>query len=215
MHAIADHEFQYPDARYQARTAIAGMWLFLATEALFFGALFLVFIFCRHWAQAGFDAGARHTQLAIGTANTVILLTSSAAYSAGLLRLEANDVRGLQRWLGFALLLGLAFIGLKFGLEWHSDFAAHLFPGRDFAIGGDLRGGAQMFYAFYFLSTALHGVHMLVGIGLVSWILLRAGRGHFSSGDRTPVEAVGLYWSFVDMVWIMLYPLLYLVGRGP
>jgi cytochrome c oxidase subunit 3 len=106
-------------------------------------------------------------------------------------------------------------MGIKFGLEWHDDFSRHLFPGTDFAIHGVARAGAQMFFVFYFVATALHGVHMLVGIGLLVWIIWRAQRGEFSAAYSTPVAVVGLYWSFVDMVWIVLYPLIYLVGRGP
>jgi cytochrome c oxidase subunit 3 len=191
------------------------MWLFLATEVLFFGVLFLSWIFCRHWNQVGFDAGAEHTQLAVGTINTVILVTSSLAYSAGLVFIEAGNARRLIHCCATAWLLGLAFLILKFGIEWHEDFSEHLFPGPDFAINGAQGGGARLFFVFYFISTALHGLHMLGGLIVVGWIILRARRGDFSPRYYTPAAVVGLYWSFVDMVWIVLYPLIYLVGRGP
>jgi cytochrome c oxidase subunit III len=213
--AALDHEFQYPSARHQAETAISGMWLFLATEVLFFGALFLAWIFARHWNVAGFDAGAQRTQLAIGTINTVILVTSSLTYSAGLAFIAAGNVRRLMQCLAATWLLGLAFLILKFGLEWGKDFADHLWPGPDFAVVGPLGRGAQLFFSFYFIATAIHGLHMVVGLGLVAWIMLLARRGRLSAGYRTPVEVVGLYWSFVDMVWLVLYPLIYLVGRAP
>jgi cytochrome c oxidase subunit III len=209
------HAFQYESARHQARTAIAGMWLFLASEVLFFGVLFLSWIFCRHWNQAGFDAGARQTALAIGTLNTVILITSSAVYSAGVAFIEASNTRRLIQCCALAWILGLAFLILKFGIEWHEDLARHLFPGPRFAITGELRGGAQLFFVFYFVATALHGLHLLAGLGLVGWIIRRARRGEFSAQYSTPVAVVGLYWSFVDMVWIVLFPLIYLIGRGP
>jgi cytochrome c oxidase subunit 3 len=209
------HEFQYSSARHQADTAVAGMWLFLATEILFFGALFLSWIYARHWTQAGFDAGAQHTQLAIGTINTVILLTSSLVYSAGLAFMEAGNSRRMMQCCALAWMLGLAFLVLKFGVEWSIDFSDHLFPGSDFAIDGPLGGGARLFFVFYFISTALHGLHMTGGLVLVGWIIVRAKRGDFSPAYYTPVTAVGLYWSFVDMVWIVLYPLIYLVGRNP
>jgi cytochrome c oxidase subunit III len=209
------HEFQYPGAKHQAETAVAGMWLFLATEVLFFGALFLGWIYARHWNQAGFDEGAKHTQLAIGTINTVILLTSSLTYSAGLVFIAAGNRRRLMQCLAATWLLGLAFLILKFGLEWHKDFEDHLWPGPDFAIAAPLGRGAQLFFGFYFIATAIHGLHMVVGLGLVAWIMLLVRRDRLSAGYRTPLEVVGLYWSFVDMVWIVLFPLLYLIGRTP
>ena len=209
------HEFQYSNARHRADSAISGMWLFLATEVLFFGALFLTWIYTRHWNQAGFDAGAQQTNLAIGTINTVILLVSSFVYSAGVAFIEGGNSRRLIQCCAAAWALGLAFLVLKFGVEWRDDFAKHLFPGPDFAIQGSLTGGARIFFVFYFLGTALHGLHMVVGLILVGWIILRARHGEFSPAFHTPVIVVGLYWSFVDIVWIVLYPLIYLVGRGP
>lgn len=207
------HEFQYGSAEHQADTAISGMWLFLATEMLFFGVLFLSWIYCRHWNPVGFDVGGRQTELLLGTINSVILLTSSATYTAATRYIEAGNVRGLIALCVVTGLLGLAFLGVKFGLEWHDDIDKHLFPGSDFAIQGAARGGAQLFFVFYFVSTALHGLHMAVGIGLLTWIIWRARRGEFSAEYSTPVTVVGLYWSFVDMVWVVLYPLIYLIGR--
>jgi cytochrome c oxidase subunit 3 len=213
--ASLTYEFQYSSARHQADSAISGMWLFLATEVLFFGALVLTWIYTRHWNQAGFDAGARQTDITIGTINTVILLASSFVYSAGAAFIETGNNRRLVQCCATAWLLGAAFLILKFGVEWRDDFAKHLFPGTNFAIQGPLNGGARIFFEFYFLGTALHGLHMIVGLALVGWIVWRARRGEFSSAFFTPVTVVGLYWSFVDIVWIVLYPLIYLVGRGP
>ncbi len=208
-------EFQYSTPRHQAGTALAGMWLFLASEILFFGALILTWIFSRHWNQAGFDAGAKETELWIGTLNTAILLTSSLVYATGLAFIRAGNPRRLIQCCLVVIALGIAFLLLKFGLEWHDDFSNHVFPSdQNFKITGAEQGGARLFYVFYFLGTALHGVHMLGGIGLVTWIIVRTRRGEFFPGYTTPVEAVGLYWSFVDTVWIVLYPLIYLVGRG-
>jgi cytochrome c oxidase subunit 3 len=214
--AAARHDFQYATARYQADTAIAGMWLFLATEVLFFGGLILCWIYSRHWNAAGFDAGAQRTALWAGTLNTAILLTSSLSFAIGIVHIRAGDGRRLIHWCAVTLVLGLAFLALKFGIEWRDDFVQHLFPTDPaFAIQGSEGGGARLFYVFYFVSTGLHGVHMLIGIALLLWIMRRAGRGDFSPDYHTPVLAVGLYWSFVDIVWITLYPLIYLVGRNP
>lgn len=207
------HEFQYASASHQAQTAIAGMWLFLATEVLLFGGLILAWIYSRHFNPLGFDAGARETVLAIGTINTALLITSSFAYALGVAFLRSGNIRGLIRCLELALVLAAAFLVLKFGLEYHEDFAKHLFPTDvPFGVTGKAAPGAHLFFIFYFIGTGLHGVHMLVGVGLVLWIIARARRGDFSPGYSTPVEVVGLYWSFVDVVWLTLYPLIYLVG---
>ncbi len=213
LEASLSHEFQYSSASHQAETAVAGMWLFLATEVVFFGALFLVWIFARHFDQAGFHTGAPQTELEIGTINTVILITGSLAYSLGAVFIEEGNARRLIKWCAVAWLLGLAFMILKFGLEWRDDFDRHMFPGPDFAIKGPLAGGAQLFWTFYFFGTFIHGLHLTVGLALVGWIIFRAWQGAFSSGYYSPVLVVGLYWTFVDIVWLILYPLIYLVGR--
>ena len=210
---LVHHEFQYGSARHQARTAVAGMWLFLATEVLFFGGLILAWIYSRHWNQAGFDAGARETTLWIGTLNTAILVTSSFVYALGVAFIRIGDSRRLIQCCWVTLALGVAFLALKFGLEWTDDFRKHLFPTESgFPVTN--AGGARLFFVFYFVGTALHGVHMIGGIGLVSWIIFRARRGEFSPRYHMPVQVVGLYWSFVDIVWLTLYPLIYLIGRG-
>jgi cytochrome c oxidase subunit 3 len=215
MASAVRQDFQYSSPSHQADTAIAGMWLFLATEVLFFGGLILCWIYSRHWNQAGFDAGARETKLWIGTLNTGILISSSFIYTAGIAFIRAGNTRRLIQCCSATLLLGVAFLALKFGLEWHDDFASHLFPAfSDFKITGPEGGGARLFFIFYFISTALHGLHMLIGIGLLIWIIRRARRDDFSPLYHTPVQVVGLYWSFVDIVWLTLYPLIYLVGRA-
>ena len=206
---------QYESRTHQSLTAVAGMWLFLATEVLFFGGLILAWIYSRHWNRYGFDLGGRETELWIGTVNTAILITSSFVYASGLAFIRAGDCRRMVQCCSLALLLGLSFLALKFGLEWREDFAHQLFPAASvFKISGAGEGGAKLFFVFYFVSTALHGLHMLVGVALLLWIILRAQRGDFSSGYHTPVEVVGLYWSFVDIVWLTLYPLIYLIGRS-
>jgi cytochrome c oxidase subunit III len=209
------HGFQYATASHQSQTAIGGMWLFLATEVLLFGGLILAWIYSRHFNSTGFDAGGRETVVAIGTVNTALLITSSFAYALGAAFLRAGSVRGLVRCLALAVVLAVAFLVLKFGFEYHDDFAKHLFPtDKPFGVAGEAASGAHLFFVFYFIGTGLHGIHMLVGVGLVLWIIRRARRGDFSADYGTPVEVVGLYWSFVDIVWLTLYPLIYLVGRG-
>ena len=149
---------------HQSQTAVAGMWLFLATEVLFFGGLILCWIYSRHWNQPGFDAGARETELWIGTLNTAILVTSSFVYATGLAFIRAGNTRRLIQCLrGARLVLGVAFLALKFGLEWREDFRQASVSRRHptFKITGPSEGGARLFFVFYFISTALHGLHMM------------------------------------------------------
>jgi cytochrome c oxidase subunit 3 len=206
--------FQYSDMRHQSDSALSGMWLFLASECLFFGALVLAWIYARHFRPEGFDYGASLTALGLGTLNSVILITSGVIYAAGVVYIERARSQQLILCCRLAMLLGVTFLVLKFGFEWHEDFTHHYFPGPQFSIQGEMRDGAELFFTFYFIATALHGVHMLVGLGLLEWIVRRARRNEFSSEYSTPVQAVGLYWAFVDLVWIVLYPLIYLIGRG-
>ena len=206
-----DVEFQYADLSHQTETAIAGMWIFLATEALFFGSLFLLYAIYRATHGDAIAEASRHGELAIGTINTVILVSSSGVFVYGLGQIQAGRSRPLFWACVATACLGLAFLLLK-GYEWKLDFDDHLFPGPDFAITGANAGPAQLFWGFYFIATGLHGLHMIVGIILVSWIARGASRGCYTAAYHTPVEVVGLYWSFVDMVWLLLYPAIYLAG---
>ena len=212
--AVAAHiEFQYAGMEHQSDTALSGMWLFLATELLFFGGLFLLYTVYRQQYPQAFAEASRRTELLTGTVNTVLLVSSSAVFSWGLGFARRGDNRRLF-WACMAVVaLGTAFLLLK-GWEWHDDLDEHLFPGAGFPITGPDNGGAQLFWFFYFVATGLHGVHMIVGVGLVAWLGWRAWQGRYSAGYFTPVEVVGLYWSFVDMVWLCLYPMLYLIDRA-
>lgn len=212
--AVAEHiSFQYTGIRHQTETALTGMWLFLVTEVLFFGGLFLLYMIYRRLHPAGFAEASRHARLLIGTINTVLLLTSSAVFSYGLGRARDSDNRAVWRACLVTAVLGVAFLLLK-GYEWKLDLDDNLFPGSHFSITGENANGAQLFWCFYFVATGLHGIHMIVGVALVLWIAWSARRFRFSAGYHSPVEIVGLYWSFVDMVWLCLYPMIYLVQRG-
>jgi cytochrome c oxidase subunit 3 len=208
-------EFQYAGMAHQADTALAGMWLFLATELLFFGGLFFIYAAYRLHHPLGTARASHEAELAIGTVNTVLLLTSSAVFAWGLGRARV----GRNVALFWASLitggLGILFLSLK-AYEWLLDFGNHMFPGPNFGMSGPDMGGAELFWCFYFVATGLHGLHMIVGVGLVGWIAWAARRERFGPSYFTPVEVVGLYWSFVDMVWLVLYPTIYLAGRlGP
>ncbi|MFO1103157.1 MAG: cytochrome c oxidase subunit 3 [Methylocystis sp.] len=212
MSNAAAHDFQFASAEHQRETAISGIWLFLASEALFFGPIFLSWIYARHADPSAFDAGARQTELMIGLTNTALLIASSFAYSVGLAYIGFGRRRGMVVWLAIAWALGAAFVVLKFGVEWQMDLRKGLFPGPNFAIHGPARSGAQLFFAFYFFGTALHGLHLVVGLGLLAWIILQAKR--YTAERHSPVHVVGLYWSFVDIIWLILFPLIYLMGRA-
>ena len=183
---------------YEADTSLIGMWLFLCTEVLFFGALFFAYFAYQHLYPLAMAEGVRRTDLTFGTINTVLLLTSSLTISLGIVQ---------PRWMarGFvgAGVLGAAFLVLK-GFEYAKDFQEGLFPGPGFIAVSPETGPEHIFFIFYFTATAIHALHMLIGLGLISYAL---------KGKGAPV-VVALYWSFVDIVWICLYPLLYLVGRG-
>jgi len=205
-------EFQYEGMQHQAETALSGMWLFLTTEVVFFGGLFLLYMVYRLRHLDGIAEASRHTELWIGTVNTVLLLTSSAVFSYGVGRIKEGDNRRLF-WASVVTVgLGLAFLLLKF-YEWWDDLQKNLFPGPGFAITGSHSGSAQLFWSFYFIGTGLHAIHMIIGIGLVAWVAWSARRQRYLAGWFTPVEVVGLYWSFVDMVWLVLFPTIYLVDR--
>ncbi len=194
------------------------MWLFLATEVLFFGALFLGFAWVHHSHPAGYALGAEHSDLLIGSINTAVLVSSSFAFTLGLAAHREGRTNLLIVFCAATAALGLAFLVLK-GIEWADDFDQNLFPGSNFALTGFDAQGARLFYVLYFVGTALHGVHMLVGLGLVGLLMYRAHRGDLAPRRAgggpwmTPVEVTGLYWSFVDMVWLVLYPLIYVIGR--
>lgn len=205
----ADAGFQYQNRVHEDETALSGMWLFLATEVLFFGGLVFVWTVYHALHQAGFATAAAHANLAIGSVNTVLLLTSSAVFTAGVNAAEQGRNRTVLVSCLVTSVLGVAFLILK-GIEWRLDFREHLVPGPAFALP---EPGAQLFYVIYFVATGLHAVHMLIGLGLVCWVAVRAWRHHYTRRHHTHVQVVGLYWSFVDIVWLSFYPLLYLAAR--
>jgi cytochrome c oxidase subunit 3 len=201
---------QFDDMEQQVEASTLGMWTFLATEVLFFGAMFVGYVTYRHVYHAAFAAASRHTIVLYGTINTAILLTSSLTMALAVHAAQQSQRRALVRYLFVTVLLGCCFLGIK-GLEYHDDLKEHLWPGRHFR--GDLPPQAQIFWFLYWAMTGLHALHVTVGIVLLGIIGWMARRGRFSSYYYTPVEVSGLYWHFVDIVWIYLYPLLYLISR--
>jgi cytochrome c oxidase subunit 3 len=201
---------QFEDAAQQREASHLGMWLFLATEVLFFGGLFMAYILYRHVYPAEFAAGSRHTDLLYGTLNTAILLTSSLTMALSVHAIQQDHRQTTMRCLHLTLLLAAGFLLIK-GFEYHEDFVDHLVPGQNF--NATLPPRAAIFFWLYWTMTGLHAIHVIVGMGLLTTLSILAQRGRFSGSYHTPVELVGLYWHFVDLVWIFLYPLLYLINR--
>jgi len=200
------------DAR-APRTQIAqlGMWVFLATEVLFFGGLLFAYLYGRsHWPD-GFALAGRHTDVLLGTLNTAVLLTSSFAVALAAAAAECGRRDWVARLLWATAALGLAFLAIK-GLEYRNDWREGLVPGRAFSLAST--PGAELFFVLYFLTTGLHALHLTVGIGLMASFAVGARRGRDWAGPPR-LQIAALYWHFVDVVWIFLYPLLYLVLRHP
>ncbi|SRR5579883_3368843 len=201
---------QFENAEQQQEAARLGMWTFLATEVLFFGGLFMAYIVYRHEYPHAFAVASKHTDLLYGTVNTAILLTSSLWMALAVHAAEDGRQKPLVGFLLLTILFALAFLGVK-GLEYSEDLREHLLPGHGFLVPEAPK--TDIFFFLYWAMTGLHGIHVLVGIGVLSVITLLASRGKFTREYHNPVEISGLYWHFVDIVWIFLYPLLYLVDR--
>jgi cytochrome c oxidase subunit III len=210
MSAVAAPVFAPATVVDPGRTATLGMWIFLGTELLFFGGLLVAYAYGRtHWPQ-GFAVASRHTDVVLGTVNTAVLLTSSAVVAFAVVCSEHPAAR---RWAARALwltaALGIVFLTLK-GLEYAHEWREQLFPLAGFALAD--AAGAELFFVLYFVMTGLHGLHLLIGIAGVATFAWASNREKaWASPPR--IEAMALYWHFVDVVWIVLYPLLYLVER--
>jgi cytochrome c oxidase subunit III len=209
----AQPSFQFVDMRQQQDVAQLGIWVFLATEVLFFGGLILAYCAYRTGYPDGFAEAARHTEIVIGTANTAILLTSSflVAWAVTVAQLNASRFAALLLWS--AALLGVIFLGLKF-VEYTIEYREHLLPGLGFAFPGPQANAIHLFFSFYLVATGLHAVHVAVGIGVLTIVGFRARQNAYSDRYHSPVTVAGLYWHFVDLVWIFLFALIYLPGRS-
>lgn len=211
------HAEQFTSREQQSFAGTFGMWVFIASELLFFGPLLFGYLYLRvHYPEAS-AAASRHTDYLLGTANTAVLLTSSFLMALAGNAAESGRRPRAMRLLWAVAALGFVFLVLK-GWEYHKDFQENLFPGSRFRPeqGGHLQQlpGMQLFFILYFVLTGLHAVHLTIGILVclaMAW-RLRHPSPVGVSGDA--IEYAGLYWHFVDVVWIFLYPLLYLVGRA-
>jgi cytochrome c oxidase subunit III len=228
---IPQHRHHFETEEQQREAGSFGMWLFLLTEIMFFGGLFFAYLLYRNWYYDAFVPASNFLSVTLGGTNTAILITSGFFMALAVWAAEVRKKQLLVITLILTTLFGLAFIGIKY-VEWHDEWEHHHVPGASFdisefvspnahgitdqkAIPPDTAQHCQIFFFLYFAMTGMHALHMIIGIGLLVWLILRAQRGDFSAGYVAPIENFGLYWHFVDIVWLFLFPLLYLINRHP
>ena len=206
----------------QRNSASFGMWIFLATEVMFFGGLFCAYLIYRHWYFGDFGAASSSINAKLGGANTAVLICSSLTVVLAIWAAQTSRRALMIAMLVLTMLFGLTFLGIK-GIEYNDKFEEHHVPGASFSFEHvpipshpDQYANprhAEIFFALYFIMTGLHALHMIIGLGIFSWLLWAAWKGRFTPEYHTPLEIGGLYWHFVDIVWIYLFPLLYLIDR--
>jgi len=187
-----------------------GMWLFLGTEVLLFAGIFVGYFVFRTYFPESFEQAGRHLSLFLGTLNTFLLLTSSLTVALAHHNAEHGKNRNAFWLLMASVAMGAGFLCIK-AIEYHEKFVEGALPGRFFRFSEVNAPGGPIFYVVYFFSTGLHAMHVIVGMSLLTWVAIRCWRKEFSPTYFAPVENAGLYWHLVDLVWIFLYPLLYLV----
>ena len=216
MHRTGELYGQFETLDQQRETASLGMWVFLVTEVLFFGGMFMTYTLNRSTYPEVFGEASRSINLTLGAVNTVVLIGSSLTMAMSVWAAQVGKKQLVTFFLIATLVLGSVFLGIK-GVEYHEKFVEHHVPGLNFNFepGADAatNAHAQLFFSLYFAMTGLHALHMIIGAGLLIWLIKESFKGRFTPEWSTPVDLVGLYWHFVDIVWIFLFPLLYLIDR--
>jgi cytochrome c oxidase subunit 3 len=207
--ALAHH---FDDLAQQNEAATLGMWVFLATEVLFFGGALMAYAIYRSWYPEAFAAASHELDVVLGTINTAVLIASSLTMALAVYAAQTDDRKRLTLFLVVTMFLGTVFLGIK-GVEYYTKFVEHHVPGPDFRFEPEYFHHAQIFFSMYFVLTGLHALHMIIGLGIMTWMLVWVRNGTISGEYSSPIEISGLYWHFVDIVWIFLFPLLYLIGR--
>jgi cytochrome c oxidase subunit III len=232
---VAGLAHQFDDIGQQHDAGTLGMWLFLSTEILFFGGMFTGYTIYRNIHLAGFVAGSHILNIKLGATNTAVLIGSSLTMALAVHAAQLGKRKALMSTLVLTMLLGLVFLGIKYK-EYHDKYMEQLIPCRSLACSDvgfkfDPQNApegqeamawiekyhaplseVELFFCFYFFMTGMHALHMIIGLGIMTFLLIMASRGKFQGGYYSPVEISGLYWHFVDIVWIFLFPLLYLIG---
>jgi cytochrome c oxidase subunit 3 len=213
-------KIQFDDLEQQHEADLLGMWLFLATEVMFFGGLITAYAVYRSTSPREVALASHHMNVPLGCLNTVILLGSSLTMALAVRASQLRAHRELLMWLGLTMALGTGFLGVK-AIEYTEEYHKKLVPGWNFEVPEEDRaaidqehrdpGRFEMFFVLYFFMTGLHAFHLIVGIVLVGVMAYLVWRRWFSGGGEAQVEVTGLYWHFVDVVWVFLYPLLYLI----
>lgn len=241
MHRTGELYGQFETLEQQKESAALGMWVFLVTEVLFFGGLFMTYTINRHYFFTAFGVGSNTLDIRLGTINTLVLIMSSFTMAMSVWSAQVGKKQLVTLFLIATLVLGSVFLGVKV-VEYKQKFDHHLIPGHGFdlryrsehpaaaddpkeiaaekeeldkAFAKDpyINSHGQLYFSLYFGMTGLHALHMIVGAGLLVWLIKQSFSGRFTPQYNTPVEIVGLYWHFVDIVWIYLFPLLYLIDR--
>jgi cytochrome c oxidase subunit 3 len=226
------HHFE--STEQQADAAGFAMWLFLLTEVMFFGGLFTAYLIYRNWYYPAFVAGSHQLNVVWGTLNTVVLIFSSFTMAMGVWCAETRRKKGLLLSLSLTVLLGLGFLGIK-TIEYREKIEKHHVPGSSYSLQSflnpetdpaaseagdkplqlDMAQHTEVYFSLYFVMTGMHAAHMIIGVGILIFMIVRASAGAYTNGHVTFVENFGLYWHFVDIIWIFLFALLYLISRHP
>jgi cytochrome c oxidase subunit III len=223
VHAAADAappelRHHFVDLPAQREASSLGMWLFLTTEVLFFGGMFTAYVVYRSTYRTAFEGASNLLDIRLGAINTGVLILSSLTMALAVWAASVGKKKLIILFLLATIVLGSVFLGIKY-VEYKQKFDRHEVPGPHFVVPHNektheaLPRQAEMFFSLYFCMTGLHALHMIIGVGLLTWLIVKARADAFSPRYYTPVDNVGLYWHFVDIIWIFLFPLLYLLGR--
>ncbi len=215
MSELAEHpkhlQHHFSDSAQQHESAKLGMWLFLLTEILLFGGLFGFYVFYRAWNPDIFHNAHVHLNTTLGTINTLVLITSSVTVAMGIYSIQNGERKKTIGYLATTLALAGVFLVIKY-FEYAHKFHLGQLPGQFYSYTGIEGTNPHIFFSVYFTMTGLHGIHVLAGMVVIGWMLYRTFRNDFSAEYYTPIEMTGLYWHLVDIIWIFLFPLLYLIG---
>ena len=211
-HSHPEHlEHHFSDVEQQRESAKMGMWIFLLTEILLFGGLFTAYAIYRSWNIEMFINAHRFLDVQLGTLNTVVLITSSLTMALAIRSIQLDDRKKSIRFLVITLLLAGIFLVVKY-FEYSHKFHLGQLPGKYYTFTGVEGANPHIFFSIYFAMTGLHGLHVIGGMAAIIWILRKTVKGRLSLAYYTPMELTGLYWHLVDLIWIFLFPLLYLIG---
>jgi cytochrome c oxidase subunit III len=204
-------QHHFADSAQQADSAKLGMWIFLLTEVLLFGGLFCAYAIFRAWYPEMFFDAHKQLDILMGGINTVVLITSSVTMALAIRSMQLNNRSAAKANLWITLALAGVFLVIKY-FEYAHKFELGQLPGQYYTFEGLTGSNPHIFFSVYFLMTGLHGIHVIAGMCVIGWMIYRTSKGHFSGEYYTPIENTGLYWHLVDLIWIFLFPLLYLIG---